>query len=77
MSTGIVHELRLELAGHQTADLRVVGTDWSNDGRARRAEIVKRLEPGVRNGMPPAPDEPPRLATRGLTPWLRCTHCEE
>jgi serine/threonine protein kinase len=68
LSTAMVHELRVELEGHQPQDVRVAGTSWRGEDDARHAEVSARLAPGARSQPLPAyPPEPPPEAMQGLS----------
>lgn len=73
MSAAMVHELRLERDGHRSADVRVTGYQWKEEGGVLRASVSATLAPGApRAPMPAFPpagagaEPPPGPRGRGV-----------
>ena len=80
LPTGQMHELRLELDGHQPLDLAVTAKDWKGDGENKRAELTAKLEPGTpARPPPPMPEWAPAVLAdmqRGLSQGRGVIHVE-
>lgn len=77
LPTDMPHELRLELDGYKTEDIRVVAMHWKGEGMGKRAELQVGLEAGKDKKPVPAypPAEPPS-AREGLSEGGGVIHVE-
>jgi serine/threonine protein kinase len=67
LSTAMLHELRLELEGHEPKDVRVEGSQWTGSGDAMKANVKVTLKSGNPDrAVPAAPPKPPASAFRGF-----------
>ena len=67
LETDRAWELRVELEGYQSKDLRVSARDWEGPEAARQASLTVTLEPGALDQpLPAVPDEPPPGEAAGV-----------
>lgn len=67
LKTQAVWEMRVELDGHKTQDVRVGGAGWTGKPEDLRASIDVKLEPGSNEpALPAMPPEPPASDRAGL-----------
>jgi serine/threonine protein kinase len=57
MSSAMLHELRIELDGFESADTQVLPGNWTSTGDERKALIALSMRPGS-NKLPATPPEP-------------------
>ncbi len=57
MSSAMLHELRIELDGFESADTQVLPGNWTGTGDERKALIALSMRPG-NNKLPATPPEP-------------------
>ncbi|MCA9679207.1 MAG: hypothetical protein KC464_29525, partial [Myxococcales bacterium] len=79
LPTGQLHELRVELDGHQPVDLQVTAKEWVRQGPDTLAEanLTVALQPGApATPVKAMPDAPPPELARGLIAGRGVIHVE-